>query len=112
MDEVVLLTAILLMSILGPGVAKNDHTGVRPGIYKVDVKFAGFDRTNVRAMLQKVEENGWKGGLPIEDGGERTTAARGKNEVRYGDGDGDAAEALAKAVEATNVVRRVLVVKD
>ena len=79
----------------------------KPQDYQVVVQFAGvLDRNDVRAMMQKLEEIGWSV-QGIKGGGRRTGDAAGKNEIRYAEGDRAAAEALAQAVRATNLVRNV-----
>ena len=60
--------------------------------------------------MKKLEENGWRV-QGTKGGGERRVDAAGKNEVRYADNDRVAAEALAKTVQATNLVRNVTVTR-
>jgi hypothetical protein len=80
---------------------------IRPGDYKVFVQFAGvLRRDDVRDMMKNLHDVGWNV-LGIDGGGQRTSAAAGYNEIRYGDsGDASAAQALAKAVQTTNITLR------
>lgn len=80
--------------------------------YQVFVQFAGtVTREDVRAMMRKLSQVGWKV-QGIEGGGERTSAAAGLQEVRYSDtGDAAAAKALAQAVQASSLVSRPIIPK-
>jgi hypothetical protein len=81
----------------------------KPQDYTVVVQFAGtLAREDVRVMMQKLEDNGWRV-QGTKEGGERTAAAAGKNEVRFAEGDKGPAEALAKSVQGTNLIRNVTV---
>ncbi|RJF89339.1 hypothetical protein D3874_22140 [Oleomonas cavernae] len=80
---------------------------VDPASYRVFVQFAGLiERENVKAMMKKWADAGW-GVQGAGSGGERTAAAAGLAEVRYGRAtDATAAAALARLVEAQKLSER------
>ncbi|MET1111849.1 MAG: hypothetical protein ABWX67_10030 [Allosphingosinicella sp.] len=87
--------------------ASNAVVGVKPQNYRVYVQFAGLIvREDIVNLSRALLSAGWRIESPR---GERTSAAHGLNEIRYGrPEDEQAALALAKAVSAAEVGSRPL----
>jgi MinD-like ATPase involved in chromosome partitioning or flagellar assembly len=85
---------------------------IKPGNYRVFVQFAGvLRREDVRTMMESLHKAGWNV-QGVEGGGERTTAAAGQNEIRYGnEADASAAQALADVVQGTRIVSKKISIK-
>jgi hypothetical protein len=86
---------------------------IQPESFRVFFQFAGtLRRDDVKAVMRELANAGWNM-QGVEGGGERTTAAAGFAEVRYGaDGDAAAAAALAKAVEASKLIPKPISAKQ
>ncbi len=77
--------------------------------FNVFVQFAGYlDRNKqIIPLSQKLAQDGWNV-QGLERGGERTSAAAGYNEVRYSKGNEDAAQALARTIQAQNLTSKAI----
>jgi hypothetical protein len=75
--------------------------------YQVFTQFAGvLQRDQIRGMMETLQKDGWKM-QGVTGGGERTPAAAGQNEIRYGSTeDRVAAEGLAAAVQKSELSGR------
>lgn len=93
-----------------PVVAAASGT-IRRGDFTVFVQFAGvIVRDDVRAMMTKLETEGWKV-EGAQKGGERTAKAAGYNEIRYSsDEDENAAKDLARSVQEKNLTPKGIVI--
>lgn len=86
------------------GSANGGANGETPRPYRVYVQFAGrLERETVRGMMAGLAQEWRMQGTAL--GGERTSFAAGKNEIRYRSADDRAAaEALAEDVNAAKIV--------
>jgi hypothetical protein len=85
---------------------------IQPSRYQVFVQFAGvLTRDSVRAMMQKLKEQGWNV-QGVAGGGERKASAAGTSEIRFKDGDEAAAQALAASVQTFGLTARPVGVKQ
>ncbi|MFA5119555.1 hypothetical protein [Zavarzinia sp.] len=104
----------LLRLQVDPEVFKNiygqliDLKPVAPANYTVFIQFAGFPRADVTVLAFKLLALGWKVERP-DLGGERTSAAVGTHEVRYGaPQDRAAARELARILNDDGRVKEVV----
>lgn len=78
--------------------------------FQVFVQFAGvIRREDVRAMMSGLKGDGWNV-QGVSGGGDRTVAAIGYNEIRYGPGGEPAARLLAGEVQKANIAAKPLTV--
>lgn len=85
--------------------------GPTPSEYRVLVQFFGIERSDVRAMMRRLQKNGWRVD-GIQGGGEARPEAKDTNEVRYKlPDDGNAAKLLANQVQEEDLASAAITVK-